>query len=252
MKLSSRLLPSAAALPFAPQSFGKCHQLAPHAPPRHLRRQLFHLPSNRISFDFVASNNRDNFMQHIPNILTISRVFMIPIFMSCYIFRKQNLGVAVYILSCITDLLDGYLARKFNVTSSFGAFLDPVADKLMVAAALILLVCQLPVWWFACPVVLIICREIAVSALREWMAEKGKRNTVQVGYLGKVKTATQMISTALLLATCPGTANFDIAASTGLAMPAMFTAGLLLLYLSTFLTVFSAVEYFQAAFGNHK
>ena len=180
MKLSSRLLESSASLPFALYnriaSFSNSNQLVSHVPHRHLRHQLFQLPSNRISFDFVASNNRDNFMQHVPNILTISRVFMIPIFMLCYIFRKQNLGVAVYVLSCITDLLDGYLARKFNVTSSFGAFLDPVADKLMVAAALILLVCQLPVWWFACPVVLIMCREIAVSALREWMAEKGKRN----------------------------------------------------------------------------
>lgn len=250
MKLINKLAASHSTLPLVTLTN---HYRTICTLPQTVQRRPLQLFNNRVNVDVIAADSRvNNAMQHIPNILTISRVIMIPIFMLCYIFRKQNMGVMIYVLSCVTDLLDGYIARKFNATSPFGAFLDPVADKLMVAAALILLVCQLPVWWFACPVVLIMCREIAVSALREWMAEKGQRNIVQVGYLGKVKTATQMISTALLLATCPGTANFDIAVSTGLAVPAMFTAGLLLLYFSTILTVFSAVEYFQAAFGKSK
>ncbi len=250
MKLINKLAASHSTLPLITLTN---HYRTISTLPQTVQRRPLQLFNNKVNIDVIAADSRvNNAMQHIPNILTISRVIMIPIFMLCYIFRKQNMGVMIYVLSCVTDLLDGYIARKFNATSPFGAFLDPVADKLMVAAALILLVCQLPVWWFACPVVIIMCREIAVSALREWMAEKGQRNIVQVGYLGKVKTATQMISTTLLLATCPGTANFDIAVSTGLAAPAMFTAGLLLLYFSTILTVFSAVEYFQAAFGKSK
>jgi len=190
---------------------------------------------------------RKSFGLSIPNILTLFRVAMIPFFMLSFVTRKKTAGVLLYVLSCITDLLDGYLARKWKQQSAFGAFLDPVADKLMVSTALILLVCQLPTWWFACPVAIIMCREIGVSALREWMAEQGKRASVQVGKLGKVKTALQMISTAMLLEACPGSSNFDISLSIGLSKPAVFTIGLVLLYASTLLTVISGYQYFLAA-----
>ncbi len=149
--------------------------------------------------------------------------------------------------SCITDFIDGYVARKYNQISQFGAFLDPVADKLMVATALIMLVCQLPTWWFACPVAVIMCREIGVSALREWMAERGQRATVKVGSLGKVKTVFQMVSTAVLLEACPGASDFDIALSLGMSRTAFFSVGVVLLYISTLLTVISGVQYLRAA-----
>jgi CDP-diacylglycerol---glycerol-3-phosphate 3-phosphatidyltransferase len=139
------------------------------------------------------------------------------------------------------------LARKLDLCSPFGAFLDPVADKMMVSTALIYLVMQLPTWWFATPVAIIICREIGISALREWMAERQKRNSVQVGWLGKVKTAMQMISTAILLYSCPGISEFDINVSLGLTKTALFTTGLIGLYISAAITVLSGVQYLQAA-----
>ena len=117
----------------------------------------------------------------------------------------------------------------------------------MVTAALVMLVCQLPVWWFACPVAIILCREIGISALREWMALQGKNAEVRVGQLGKVKTAFQMISTAILLEACPGASDFNISLSLGISRPALFTVGLLLLYLATGLTVVSGVQYLAAA-----
>jgi CDP-diacylglycerol--glycerol-3-phosphate 3-phosphatidyltransferase len=155
----------------------------------------------------------------------------------------------IYVVSCLTDLVDGYLARKLNQKTSFGAFLDPVADKLMVGTALVFLVCQIPTWWFALPVTLILTREIAVSALREWMAEKGQRAVVKVGALGKLKTAFQMLSTAMLLEACPGAADFDIALSVGLSRPTLFSLGVGLLYLASALTLVSGFQYFQASWG---
>ena len=184
---------------------------------------------------------------NLPNTLTLARVAFIPPFMLSFVMRAKTVGVALYALSCLTDLADGYLARKLDQKTPFGAFLDPVADKLMVGTALVFLVCQIPTWWFALPVALIINREIAVSALREWMAEQGQRSVVQVGNLGKVKTALQMISTALLLEACPGAANFDIALSIGLSRPTIFSLGMTLLYLSAALTLISGYQYFNAA-----
>lgn len=110
---------------------------------------------------------------------------------------RNQVGAAIFALAAITDWLDGYLARKLGQTSAFGAFLDPVADKLIVAAALILLV-QMgrTEGWMA---MIIIGREIAISALREWMAEMGTRKSVAVAYIGKLKTAAQMVAILLLL-----------------------------------------------------
>lgn len=205
--------------------------------------------SSLSSHDLQMESNGPFFKEKInlPNTLTILRVAFIPPFMLSFVLRKKTIGVFIYVLSCLTDLADGYLARKFDQQTSFGAFLDPVADKLMVSTALIFLVCQIPTWWFALPVALMINREIAISALREWMAERGKRATVQVGNLGKVKTALQMISTALLLEACPGAANFDIALSIGLSRPTIFSIGIALLYLSTGLALISGFQYFQSA-----
>ena len=127
---------------------------------------------------------------NLPNLLTWLRIVLIPLFVGIFYFDKswvsapnQNLvATVIFTAAAITDWLDGWLARKLNQTSAFGAFLDPVADKVMVAAALI-----------------IIGREITISALREWMAQIGETRSVAVSMLGKVKTASQMLAIPLLL-----------------------------------------------------
>jgi cardiolipin synthase (CMP-forming) len=147
---------------------------------------------------------------NIPNILTVLRIALIPVFVGIFylphnlfalgLHPTHTLNVAaatVFALASFTDWLDGYWARKFNQTSSFGAFLDPVADKLMVAAALIVLVEFHRVG--AIVSLIIVGREIVISALREWMANLGKRNNVAVAMIGKIKTAAQMLAILLLL-----------------------------------------------------
>jgi CDP-diacylglycerol--glycerol-3-phosphate 3-phosphatidyltransferase len=142
---------------------------------------------------------------NLPNLLTWLRILLIPVFLVVFNFpdtwltgpQKNLTATALFGIASLTDWLDGYLARTLNQTSAFGAFLDPVADKLMVAAALILLVGLARV---EAPIaVIIIGREIAISALREWMAKIGKSRSVAVNFLGKVKTAAQMIAILLLL-----------------------------------------------------
>ena len=142
---------------------------------------------------------------NLPNLLTWLRIVLIPMFVGIFYFEKswvsepnQNLvATVIFTAAAITDWLDGWLARKWNQTSAFGAFLDPVADKLMVAAALIILV-QLA-RLDAIIALIIIGREITISALREWMAKIGEARSVAVSVLGKVKTVSQMIAIPLLL-----------------------------------------------------
>ena len=138
----------------------------------------------------------------IPNILTLLRIALIPVFVGVFYLPWQwsNLAcAAVFGLAAGTDWLDGYLARRLGQTSPLGAFLDPVADKLMVAAALILLVEADPTPALAVPVVIIIGREITISALREWMATIGARANVKVSVAGKIKTTLQMIGIAFMV-----------------------------------------------------
>lgn len=139
---------------------------------------------------------------NVANFATCLRIFLIPVVIAIYYadFKYANLTASlVFALASLTDWLDGYLARKLNLTSEFGAFLDPVADKLLVAGVLVMLVGVYPLILAAA--VIIIAREILVSALREWMATKGQRGTVAVAFSGKLKTTVQMISiSALLLA----------------------------------------------------
>lgn len=142
---------------------------------------------------------------NIPNLLTWLRILLIPVFITAYYLSDITLGphsknliaTGVFILAAVTDWLDGYLARKLNQSSAFGAFLDPVADKLMVAAALILLV-ELG-RADAIIAFIIIGREITISALREWMAKIGESRSTAVSMLGKIKTTFQMLAIALLL-----------------------------------------------------
>jgi len=142
---------------------------------------------------------------NLPNLLTWLRIVLIPLFVGIFYFEKswvsgpnQNLvATIIFTAAAITDWLDGWLARKLNQTSAFGAFLDPVADKLMVAAALIILVQLERV--DAIIALIIIGREITISALREWMANMGAAKSVAVSFLGKIKTASQMLAIPLLL-----------------------------------------------------
>ena len=139
---------------------------------------------------------------NLPTWLTLLRIALIPVFVGVFFlpFHGANmLCAALFGLAALTDWLDGYLARRFNQTSAFGAFLDPVADKLMVAAALVLLVQAIPTPLMAVAAVIIIGREIAISALREWMAQIGSHRRVAVSMIGKFKTTAQMIAVLLLL-----------------------------------------------------
>jgi len=141
-------------------------------------------------------------MWTLPNLLTLSRILMIPVFIvAFYLSAAWNHQVAavVFLLAALTDWLDGYLARRMELVSPLGAFLDPVADKLMVATALVLVVADNPQVWLAVSAAVIIGREITISALREWMAELGKRKRVAVSWVGKFKTAAQMTAITLLV-----------------------------------------------------
>jgi len=174
----------------------------------------------------------------IPNILTVLRIALIPVFVLVYYLPYSWSHVAttaLFGLAALTDWFDGYLARKLEQTSPFGAFLDPVADKLIVAVALIMLVQTNPAMWFVVPAAVIVGREIAISALREWMAEIGERTQVAVSFIGKIKTTAQMIALLLLLYRQPlwGFPTNEV--------------GVLLLYVAAILTLWSMVMYLKAA-----
>ncbi len=171
---------------------------------------------------------------NIPNILTVSRVALIPVLLIVAyapIAYRNEIVAFIFAFAAITDWLDGYLARMWNQGSAFGRFLDPVADKLMVAAALILLVEWNPHVFMVVPAIVIISREITISALREWMAEIGHRAQVAVSQIGKWKTAAQMV------------------AITGLLWNEPHLMGLAwgLLYVSVVLTLWSMCIYLAAA-----
>ena len=138
----------------------------------------------------------------IPTWLTLLRILMIPVLVVVFYlpFKWTNFAtVFVFALASVTDWLDGWIARRYQQSSAFGAFLDPVADKLMVAVALFLIVQGHPTPWMALWAAVIVGREIAVSALREWMAELGERATVRVATIGKIKTVAQMVALLCLL-----------------------------------------------------
>jgi CDP-diacylglycerol--glycerol-3-phosphate 3-phosphatidyltransferase len=174
----------------------------------------------------------------VPNMLTWARIILIPLFVASFYFPSKWANIASAIIFClagVTDWLDGYLARKLNQITPFGAFLDPVADKLLVTTALVMLVGQYASAYLVIPSAIIIGREIAISALREWMAEVGKRKKVAVGYIGKLKTASQMIAIVILLSQPP---HFELP---------LVWAGFALLYAAVVLTLWSMFSYIRAA-----
>ncbi len=180
---------------------------------------------------------------NIPNQLTLLRILLIPVFVLVFYmsFAWNNIiACLIFILAAITDILDGYLARKLNQTSSLGAFLDPVADKLMVAVVLVLLIQQNPDIYLTLAAAVIIGREITVSALREWMAEIGARSKVAVSVLGKIKTIAQMVALGFLI--------FE---ESVFGLP-VYEIGLILLYIAAFLTIISMFQYLIAAWPKLK
>ncbi|MGF1644826.1 MAG: CDP-diacylglycerol--glycerol-3-phosphate 3-phosphatidyltransferase [Thiotrichales bacterium] len=175
---------------------------------------------------------------NIPNLLTLLRIVMIPLIVVVYYLPWAHAGIVaaiLFALAGITDWFDGYLARRLNQTSTFGAFLDPVADKLMVAAILVMVVDHHGGIWLTLAAIIIIGREITVSALREWMSEVGQRHKVAVSSIGKIKTTAQMVSLFFLLYYEPL-----------LGLPS-YQIGFVLLSIAAVLTLWSMIEYLKAA-----
>ena len=196
-------------------------------------------------------------MMTLPNIITLSRIALIPVFIVLFYLQPgylegvplalinngtplpwiNNILVIIFILISASDFLDGLLARKLNQISAFGAFLDPVADKLLVCVALVLLTDYYHSWFITIPAIIIVSREILVSALREWMSEVGKKANVAVSWIGKSKTFMQMVAILFLL----------------LQQPLLFfsynqinIAGKVLLFTATILTLWSGIKYLIA------
>src|SRR3984957_7739119 len=176
---------------------------------------------------------------NVPNTLTWLRISMIPaIFALFYLLPypwADPAACAAFALAGITDTLDGYYARKLGLTSRLGAFLDPVADKLIVAAALVLIVSKDPRWFVVIVAVVIIGREIAVSALREWMADIGARGRIKVSLLAKYKTIMQIVGLSFMLF------REDL-----LGLP-MYKLGLLMTGIAAVLTLWSMIQYLRLA-----
>lgn len=175
---------------------------------------------------------------NLPNLLTWLRIVLIPVLGLMFLLPApwaNAVAAAIFAIAGITDWLDGYLARRWNQASAFGAFLDPVADKLIVAVALIVVIVETPLAAVAVPAAVIIGREIAVSALREWMAELGQRASVAVGMMGKIKTTAQMAAIICMLY------RHDL-----YGVP-VWGLGLALLYVAAVLTIYSMVLYLHAA-----
>jgi len=175
---------------------------------------------------------------NIPTLLTLFRVVLIPFFVLAFYLPFEwapLLCALIFVVAAVTDWFDGFLARRWKQTTRFGAFLDPVADKVMVAMALVLVAEYFHAWWITLPAATMIAREIIISALREWMAEIGKRSSVAVSWIGKVKTTAQMLALFALL-----WRPNSIVEGVGVAA----------LYVAAVLTFWSMFQYLSAARGD--
>lgn len=184
-----------------------------------------------------ASVDRSHLM-NIPILLTTLRIALIPVFVAVFLWpgRWTNLAAAsLFGIAALTDWLDGYLARRWSQTTRFGAFLDPVADKLIVVSAIVLLVGSHGSIWLTLPGLVIVGREIVVSALREWMAEMNRRGVVAVSAIGKYKTVTQITAILMLLAFPPGSRE------------SLVILGYVLIYGAAIMTLISMAMYLRAA-----
>lgn len=180
---------------------------------------------------------------NIPTLLTLLRIAVLPFLIIFYFLPfhwAHPVAAILFTLAALTDWLDGYLARSLSQATKFGAFLDPVADKLMVAAALIMIVSERELGYITLAAIIIVGREIVISALREWMAEMGKRQSIAVSMLGKIKTACQMVSLVILLWYHPGNGDW------------FWELGTLLLYIAAALTLWSMFIYLRLAWPDFK
>ncbi len=178
-----------------------------------------------------------SFAAQVPNALTLIRIGCIPLFVIVYVGTSEWHWVAgvLFGFAAVTDWLDGFIARRWDLHSHFGAFLDPVADKMIVITALVLLVGAYASVWITLPAIVICVRELFVSALREWMAELNRRSVVNVTLVGKVKTAIQMLAIFMLLCN-----------PVELDLPLVIT-GISLLYVATLMTMWSMIVLLRAA-----
>jgi len=180
---------------------------------------------------------------NLANSLTWTRIIAIPLMVALFYLPfpwSDPAAGALFAVAGITDTLDGYFARKYNQTSRLGAFLDPVADKLIVATALVLIVSKDTHWLVVITAIVIIGREIAISALREWMAEIGQRRKVAVSRLGKLKTILQIVGLSMMLI------RWDV-----WFLPT-YLVGTILTVIAAVLTLVSAVDYLRAAWSDLK
>jgi len=180
-------------------------------------------------------------MWTIPNIITMFRVLLIPVFVLVYFLDwrwAHQAGAFIFWFAAITDWFDGYLARRLKQSTPFGAFLDPVADKLIVAAALLMVTHTYANVWITVPAIALLMREIYISALREWMGRYGSASVVKVSFIGKSKTMAQMLALIGLLSGLEEFMGFPIY---------WVTLGKILLYFSAVLSVWSMLVYTKAA-----
>ncbi|WDE07774.1 CDP-diacylglycerol--glycerol-3-phosphate 3-phosphatidyltransferase [Thalassomonas viridans] len=188
-------------------------------------------------------------MWTIPNQITFFRIILIPVFLIVFYLPVSwhHFGAAfIFWLAAISDALDGYLARRLKQSTDFGAFIDPVADKLMVTCALVVIVQDYHQWWISIPALIMVAREVFISALREFMSSRGKRDEVAVSTLGKYKTAAQMLALIGLI----WRPDYDIPLIL-FNFPQELFMGLayVLYFIATILTFWSMVTYFRAAWG---
>ena len=177
-------------------------------------------------------------LPNLPNFLTLSRILLVPVFVVVYVVPGEStylIAAVLFALAAFTDWLDGYLARRLDQTTKFGAFLDPVADKLIVVSALVVLIGHHHTLWLTIPGMIIVGREIVISALREWMAEMNRRGIVAVSWFGRVKTIFQMVAIVVLLANPP------------VLEDPWVILGYALLYIAAGMTLISMVVYLRAA-----
>lgn len=180
---------------------------------------------------------------NLPILLTILRIAVIPVLVVCYMLSNtwgHQVAAFLFALAAITDWLDGYLARSMSLSTRFGAFLDPVADKLVVTSALVMIVGSYSNDYLVIAAIIIVGRELVISALREWMAELGKRRSIAVSMLGKIKTCCQMVALILLL-----WMNVHSASWVG-------ELGTSLLYVAAVLTLWSMCVYIRLAWPDLK
>lgn len=186
---------------------------------------------------------------NLPNILTSIRVLLIPLMVVIFylpVYWASFGAAVVFWVACVTDYWDGYLARKMNLMTPFGAFLDPVADKLIVVVSLMICVERDQTLWLTIPALVIVAREIVISALREWMAQMGKRDNVAVSNIGKWKTLLQMFAITGMLGIEPAGSDAFIASE------GWYNAALFFIVAAAILTFWSMLAYLRAAWPELK